>query len=102
MHTHGLPLHAFSAAGYKARSFLAWIVFFPLVAVSTWLKVHVSEPNLKGTPAAGQVMKCLSSFAGLCGEFWIVVGRRAVVREECRTALPPWAERWKPADKAAG
>jgi SAM-dependent methyltransferase len=95
MRSHGLRLSAFTAEGYKWRSLVPWVLLGPLVWIATAAKVHVSEPNLRGTDAAGEIRRCLTSFAGMCGEFWIAVARKDSSPVAPRTKLPPWATTWR-------
>lgn len=95
----GFFLEAFTASGYKPRSFLLFALLWPFIALGTWLKVHVQEKNLKGRPSASQLSRCLTSLPGLCGEFIAVVARKGEAGEQGpavrKTRLPKWSKKWE-------
>jgi len=92
--SRGLAMEQFATAGYKAKSFLYWLLLVPFVWLATTLTLK-GEKNLKGTPAERQLRQVLTSFGGLCGEFWFVLARKTMGAEEGKTALPHWSQRWR-------
>jgi 2-polyprenyl-3-methyl-5-hydroxy-6-metoxy-1,4-benzoquinol methylase len=96
LNSNGVETVFVDAVGYKFKSYLMWLLFAPLILPSTCLKTHVLEKHLRGTAASGLLFKTLTSFKTLCGESWIVVGRKketpAVPSAEA-THLPSWSER---------
>ena len=94
MQSRGLRQEVFAASVYKAKSFLFWVLLFPFVWLATTLALR-GERNLRGTPAARQLKQVLTSFGGLCGEFWFVLARKTGAAEKGSTALPHWAEKWR-------
>jgi hypothetical protein len=99
LHACGLSLAEFTASVYKKKSFAFYIVLGPVVALSTWFKVRFGEKNLRSTAYATEMRQCLTSMAGLCGEFLFVVARRnrclGYSSSEQATSLPRWSTKWE-------
>lgn len=99
LHARGLSLAEFTASVYKKKSFAFYIVLGPVIALASWLKLRFGEKNLKGTAYAAEIRQCLTSMAGLCGEFLFVVARRnrcpRCSSSEQTTALPKWSTKWE-------
>ena len=84
------------AVGFKAKSWIMWLFFAPLVFPATYFRTHMFEKHLRKTTASRFLFKVLTSFKTLCGESWIVVGRKrgkAGKGEAESTHLPSWSER---------
>jgi len=99
LHACGLCLAEFTASVYKKKSFAFYVVFWPLIALTTRLKLRFGEKNLKDTIHATEMRQCLTSAAGLCGEFLFAVARRDLregsASAEQRTGLPKWSMKWE-------
>ncbi|MBN2452305.1 MAG: class I SAM-dependent methyltransferase [Lentisphaeria bacterium] len=94
MVSRGLEIAEFTAALYKAKSFLFFALLYPFVRLATWRTVMHAEKYLAGSHAAPQLLSILTSRACLCGEFWFVVGRKASRSGEHTTRLPKWSQRY--------
>ncbi len=98
LHAHRLSLIEFTSSVYKPKSLIFYLLLWPLVAFATWIKLHLGEKNLRGSVYADEIQKCLTSPAGLCGEFFFVVGCKnsipASSPQENTTALPKWSTKW--------
>ena len=93
MKSHHLQMIEFAASVYKPKSFALLTLLFPIISVMTAIKLNYGEKNLKGTNAAKQLFRSLTSISGLCGEFWFVVARKTVKSEEQKTGLPQWSQK---------
>ena len=104
LHAVGLSLAEFTASVYKKKSFAFYVVLWPMIAMATWLKLRFGEKNLKGTAHAAEIRQCLTSVAGLCGEFLFIVGRKDESRTSSSsrvpTALPKWSMKWREKESA--
>jgi hypothetical protein len=81
----------FTASVYKAKSFLLLPFFWPLIWACTTYQTHVAEKHLRQTSQAKLLRKVLTSIAGLAGEFWFVVARKAAPGATGhQTPLPTW------------
>ena len=95
MKSHHLHMVEFAASVYKPKSFAFLALLFPIISVMTAMKLYYGEKNLKGTDAAKQLFRSLTSIAGLCGEFWFIVARKTVKSEEQKTGLPRWSKKFQ-------
>lgn len=85
------------AVGYKAKSYIMWILFAPFILPATYLKTHILEKHIRGTATSGLLFKTLSSFKTLCGESWIVIGQKKAAPVKLKTEtthLPSWSEKY--------
>jgi 2-polyprenyl-3-methyl-5-hydroxy-6-metoxy-1,4-benzoquinol methylase len=85
------------AVGYKMKSYLQWLMFIPFILPATYLKTHALEKNLKRSTSSRLLFKSLVSFKTLCGESWVVVGRKRgadTVEQQIGTHVPTWTEKF--------
>ena len=97
MYTNNVKAAYIDAVGYKVKSCVQWLILVPFILPATYVKTHILEKYLKGTPYSRLLFKSLVSFKTLCGESWIVVGRKAKVDGSVRQAethLPSWSEKF--------
>jgi len=104
LHARGLSLAEFTASVYKKKSFVFYILLWPVIMFASWLKLRFGEKNLKGTVHGTEIRQCLTSVAGLCGEFLFAVARKDQCPEssspEQGTALPKWSKKWETGESA--
>lgn len=85
------------AVGYKMKSYMQWLMLIPFILPATYIKTHVLEKYLRGSTSSRLLFKSLVSFKTLCGESWVVVGRKReveVVEQQVDTHLPSWSEKF--------
>ena len=92
LRSHLFTLRAFAVSGYKAKSYVLAALFYPLILAATYLKTHVKEKHLKSTESAGCLLRVLTSWKCLCGEFWFIVAARQGEEVARKTKLPEWSE----------
>jgi len=95
MRSRGFKLAEFTSSDRKPISYLLYVLCLPWIALTTALTVHLIEKNLRGTLAAGELMRVLTSIDGLCGETALLVGRKGGNGDAQRTALPEWSQTHK-------
>jgi SAM-dependent methyltransferase len=94
LRSYGLNLVHFTASVYKAKSFVLYGLLFPFIWCATSLTLHRGEKHLRGTPAAAELQRVLTSVAGLCGEFWFVVAQKRAATAPQVTPVPTWSTPW--------
>jgi 2-polyprenyl-3-methyl-5-hydroxy-6-metoxy-1,4-benzoquinol methylase len=84
------------AVGYKAKSYLLWLMLIPFILPATYVKTHMLEKYIRSRASSRLLFRSLVSFKALCGESWIVVGRKGVDAAEYQldTHLPSWSEKF--------
>jgi len=95
LRSYGLHLAHFTASVYKAKSFLFYAGLFPFIWLATSLTLHRGEKHLRGTPAAAELQRVLTSVPGLCGEFWFVVAQKRALSAPQVTPVPTWSTPWQ-------
>lgn len=97
LHSHYLEYKKIEGAKYKIKSFIFWLLFAPLILPFTYINTHIGERNLKRSDAAGGMLfKALTSFQGLCAEYWITVSKKidpSSRSSEIKTKLPAWVKK---------
>jgi 2-polyprenyl-3-methyl-5-hydroxy-6-metoxy-1,4-benzoquinol methylase len=97
MQANNLEAVFIDAVGYKMKSYLQWLMLIPFILPATYFKTHLQEEHLKGTASCRLLFKSLVSFKTLCGESWVVVGRKEEARmtgQRVETHLPTWSEKF--------
>jgi 2-polyprenyl-3-methyl-5-hydroxy-6-metoxy-1,4-benzoquinol methylase len=84
------------AVGYKMKSYLQWLMLIPFILPATYVETHVQEKYLKRSTSSRLLFTSLVSFKTLCGESWVVVGRKGEtdVGQQVGTHLPTWSEKF--------
>lgn len=93
LHSHGVAFEAIEAICYKAKSVVLWVLFAPLIVPFTWFETHVAQRNLRGTQAATLLFRQLASFKSLCGDSWLLMGRKQATGPvvDLKSRMPEWA-----------
>ena len=97
LHANSVEPVYIDAVGYKPKSYLLWLILIPFILPATYVKTHMAEKYIRSRASSRLLFKSLVSFKTLCGESWIVVGRKGkadAAEHQVDTHLPSWSEKF--------
>jgi 2-polyprenyl-3-methyl-5-hydroxy-6-metoxy-1,4-benzoquinol methylase len=92
--SHHFKLYLFDAAGFKYKSLILLLIFYPVILIATYFKTHLKEKYIKSSGTSNFLLKIMTSFSALCGEFYIVLAKKQPDTVQTTTKMPSWAQKY--------
>lgn len=94
LNSHHFKLCRFDAAVFKPKSLILLLIFYPVILIATYFKTHLKEKYIKSSGTSNFLLKIMTSFSALCGEFYIILAKKQADTVQTTTKMPRWTQKY--------